>query len=513
MEQPFSKKILCLGNNDVNTDQWVSKLAAKHKTKNLGIIEDYMYVPTAHGFYHTTVVDIEPGNIVKLAESFDQVIMLDQPFDEWGHWRVLLSTYRLMCHLDELGFNVVYRDNANIEKYRVFETLLRENKSFCIYPWIEKIEHGGKMNPCSRSNYVITTLDKLGDWATDEGYTQLRNKMLAGEKIPESCSVCYKHESLGVESYREFETRDWVSKLNINSIDDLNKIKHPHLYEIRLNNKCNIACRGCRPSYSSRIEKEYKKFNIIYPYHQTWDYSSLDIINMDELGPDVRVYITGGEPTVMREVYDFMQKCIDMKKTDFDFTLGTNAATLSKKFLELIEKFTNMHFSISLDGYGKVNDYWRWGTDWDKVVKNMHTLSDMGHSITIESVPGIYNVTNMHELLEFRDREFPEAGLYLQLNYNSMQSAFNHPNPELVVESMKKCQKTVSYCVDGKSVKSTIDSLLDHYSKNPQCDLDALREFFEYNDQQDRARNVRLADYIPELEDCRKLITVPTSTG
>jgi hypothetical protein len=86
------------------------------------------------------------------------------------------------------------------------------------------------------------------------------------------------------------------------------------------------------------------------------------------------------------------------------------------------------------------------------------------------------------------------------------QSAYNHPNHDLVVESMAKCKQTRMYYTDGKSNKTAIDSLYDYYSKRPACDLVELKNFFLYNDQLDHARNSRLGDYIPELEECRKYI-------
>jgi hypothetical protein len=109
-------------------------------------------------------------------------------------------------------------------------------------------------------------------------------------------------------------------------------------------------------------------------------------------------------------------------------------------------------------------------------------------------------------LFEFLDREFPFTAVYLQLNYIAWQSAFNHPDTGAVLESLKKCQNTSIYRSNGKSCKSGIDSLYQHYSSAPVFNLDHLRMFFNYNDQLDRARGVKLADYIPELEACRKYI-------
>lgn len=502
----FDKKNLYLGNNSQDTDNLVSALANAQGTNNQGLITNENFEPTEFGFYHTTLVDLPAGAIVNLSRKFDQVIMLDQPREQWSHWKLLISTHRLMKVLDTQGICVVYKDNLNIQTDVVFSEFLENNKSFCIYPWIEKIERGGNLVLCARSTKPVKPLANLVNWQTDSDYAKIREAMLRGEQLPEHCQVCYNHEAKNIESYRTFETREWVSKLNINSINDLDNINQPYYYEVRLNNKCNLACRGCQPSYSSRIEEEFKKFNIIDPKPDRAIYSSLNIIDKETLGPDVRVYLTGGEPTVMVPVYQFMQQCIDLGKTDFDFTIGTNAAVISDKFLNLADHFTNMNFSVSLDGYGKVNDYWRWGSEWDQVIANTKELQRRGHTISINCVPGIYNVTNLHLLLEFLDQELPMAGIYLQINYNSSQSAFIHPNSKLVVKSMEKCKQTKFYYTDGKSMKTTIDSLYNYYSTNPEINITALREFFKFNDQLDSIRNVRLADYIPELEECRKYI-------
>jgi hypothetical protein len=71
---------------------------------------------------------------------------------------------------------------------------------------------------------------------------------------------------------------------------------------------------------------------------------------------------------------------------------------------------------------------------------------------------------------------------------------------------MEKCKKTKFYYTDGKSMKTTIDSLYNYYSSDPAPNIASLKEFFAFNDRLDQIRNVRLVDYIPELEECRKYI-------
>ena len=501
-------KVLFLGNNDESTDHTVTS-QTQHNNKNHGLISDPRFDPVLPGFYHTTVVDIPWGKLLKLAQRFDIIVMLDQPVAQWSHWKCFQATFKLMTKLEDLGMNTVFRDNNNIKNLLYWTDLLyTKNKSFCIYPWINFSDDGKNLSLCSRASDVVTTVDKFQDWNSDENYTLIRNKMLQGERLPSHCEVCYNYEKTGIESYRQFETMDWVTQLDIKNIDDLSKLQRPYFYEMHMGNNCNIKCRGCSPAASAPIGQEFKKFNIVPPgvMRQIPGSASIDQIDIDNLDKQTSVYFQGGEPTIMPEVTEFMRRCIAKNRTDFFLTMCTNGVKFSKEFLELFSNFSNTNLSFSLDGYDKINDYWRSGSRWNRVIDNAHLLQSQGHSISINTVPGIYNVTNLHLLFEFLDREFPFTAMYLQINYLPWQSAFNHPTPQLVVDSMHKCQQTSVYHSNGKSCKSGIDSILNHYVNNPVCDLQFLRDFFTYNDQLDRARGVRLADYIPELESARSLV-------
>ena len=80
-------KILFLGNNDESTDQQVSKLAKQHATINHGLVSDSTFDPQQPGYYHTTIVDIPRGELIKLAGKFNAIVMLDQESDQWSHWK------------------------------------------------------------------------------------------------------------------------------------------------------------------------------------------------------------------------------------------------------------------------------------------------------------------------------------------------------------------------------------------------------------------------------------------
>lgn len=503
-------KILFLGNNDDSTDQHVTALAKEHATVNHGLITDSTTVPGQPGYYHTTVVDIPWGGLIELADNFDSIVMLDQPQAQWSHWKCFQATFKLMVKLEEIHKHTVFRNNNNVKKILYWSDLVyNKNKSFCIYPWINFSNNGKELTLCSRDRGSVTATDKFQNWKTDTNYIQIRNKMLQGEQLPEHCGTCYEYEDNGIESYRQFETLDWVTQLDLENIDDLDQLDRPYFYEMHIGNHCNIKCRGCQPKFSAPIGQELKKFNIVAPTQLHWEpgTGSIDQIDIDSLDKKSSVYFQGGEPTIMPEVKEFMQRCLAKNKTDFFLTMCTNGVKLSAEFLQLISNFPNTNFSISLDGYSKINDYWRSGTEWNKVIQNVRLLQSQGHSISINTVPGIYNVTNLHLLFEFLDQEFPLTAMYLQVNYLPWQSALNHPLKDLVIESMQKCMQTSVYHSNGKSCKSGIDSIYNHYVNSPVCDVNALKDFFAYNDQLDRARGTRLMDFIPELEAARKYIS------
>ena len=101
-------KILFLGNNDDSTDQHVTALAKAYATVNHGLITDSFTVLEQSGYYHTTVVDIAWGDMIKLADKFDSIVMLDQPQAQWSHWKCFQATFKLMFKLEEVHKHTVF---------------------------------------------------------------------------------------------------------------------------------------------------------------------------------------------------------------------------------------------------------------------------------------------------------------------------------------------------------------------------------------------------------------------
>ncbi len=497
----FDKKILCLGNNSADTDIKVTNLAQQNDAVNHGLVDNADIDVTA-GYYHTTVADLIPGEIIKLSKKFDHVLLLDQPKEQWSHPVLFSKTIHLIDILKESNCLVIFQNPGVVENKKFFKNLLETNKSFCIYPFIHLVSTGNNQtNLCVRSTKSVTDIDKLVDWKTNTDYRVIRQKMLDGVSLPDYCGYCYNIEKNGGQGTRIHETLEWTSKLNITKLEDLDKIQSPVYYEIRPSNKCNLQCRSCVPRDSHLIEREFKAIGMMGFEKVTGNYqqhTGFDIVDIDTVE---RLYVAGGEPTIMPELYDFLRKCIANKKTDFEFMINTNAVKISNTLMDLFKHFPHLGFSVSLDGVGLVNDYIRWPAPFNDIVKNTHALIGQGHHVAFISVVSIYNITSLCKLMEFQDQEFPGVPVMLQFNTfkDDLQSAYNHPNTELVLESLSRCKKTNAYVNYSRGTKSIIDQLWNYYVADPTCNFKKLEKFAEFNSKLDQSRKHKLEDYIPEL--------------
>lgn len=487
-------KFLCLGNNTENTDQLSRELAAQHNLPCHGIID--CIKPVDVGVYHTSVVDLEIGSIKILSESFDRVIVLDQPKSSWEHPEAYLRTIRLAQEIP----NAEFVNPKQAQQAEYFQNLVATNASFCIYPFIELLVNNGDTTVCCRSSRPVTKLQNISNFATDAEYVKIRSEMLAGRRIPH-CEACYQLEDQGVISSRQQETVEWANRLNLDSVEDLVRIQHPVYYEVRASNTCNLQCRTCTPSSSHLIEREYQQIKIIPEKLPGRNYEDFDFVNLDTMQ---KIYMAGGEPTAMPKFYDFLDRCITQGNTCQEFIVNTNATKLSDKFKKQLSHFNNFQFIVSIDGYHDLNHYIRWPSKWSTIIDNVHWMLDHGHYVSINTTVSIYNVTRLSELLKFFDQEFPGVLVHLQPAYSNdhMLDPLNNPCRERVLQEFSAITNLQCYRND-QQLRSYVDSVIKHYRANTAVDLLVLDRFFEFNDRLDQSRNIYLKDYVPELDSMR----------
>ena len=497
-------KILCLGNNTESTDIQTRELAQQKNLPCFGLLSELKNPVTPadyqqNGLYHSSIYDIDFGRLVELCNKFDQVIMLNQPKSQWSHPDAFYRTVKL---LSLVSSPVIFQDLSFKQEISYFEKLVQTNKSFCIFPFIELLVNYDSTTVCCRSTEPVTKLQDLKDFSCDKNYQYIRNKMLAGERLPDRyCGSCYNLEQQGILSARQQETVEWANRLNLRSLEDLKYISSPSYYEIRADNKCNLLCRTCSPFNSHLIEKEYKKIGIIKDKPLPKQHvTGFDIVKFDNLK---KLYIAGGEPTVLSEFYQFLDQCIDRKQTDFEFLVNTNGTSITNRLKKQLPHFNNFQFIFSIDGYSDLNYYIRWPSIWKDIVTNWHYLRSHNHKVFVNTTVSIYNIAKLDQLFEFIDQEFPGTLIHCNLlTEPKCMSPFLYPYPAQALRSLNKIRTLDCYKNDMLFANS-IDGYISQFETQHQVDKQLLFEFYNFNDRLDRSRNINLKDYLVDLDHYR----------
>jgi MoaA/NifB/PqqE/SkfB family radical SAM enzyme len=508
-------KVMCLGDNSSH-HAWGHRLTEKLALDNNATFRGMVPNNTTNlqdGYYHIGPLAMTPKDIIESTVNFDRVILLDQEQDKFSNHRIFLSMFKLVNDMKSLGINVEVMNQDNMRYLYYWEDLFTKNKSICVYPWLLLHDgYGDYTTLCGRSHTPVAKIDELKDWQSDQEYNKIREAMLRGER-KNNCRSCHRYEDKGIRDQRWNYSFDWIARLKLKNIADLTSIKKPVYYEIRPTNKCNAMCRMCKPDLSHLIEKESKSINdkefIELAPKKTFELgSSFDNVDVNTVK---RLYVAGGEPTVMTSVYTFMEKCVTEKRTNFTFNINTNCVSIKPKFYNLCKQFPNLCISTSVDGVGKVNEYIRWNTVDEKQKQNIHLFHQQGNKVHITSVVSIYNVATLGDTMEMFDREFDYAPIQLQWAgfKGHILDPYNHPDRALVLKSLKKAKETKCYWHNESGTTNLVNNLYDFYrdEKNLKTfDRVKLRNFFVYNDTLDNSRGSRLVDYIPDLEKCRKYI-------
>jgi len=246
--------------------------------------------------------------------------------------------------------------------------------------------------------------------------------------VPPACQLCYTREKLGLKS-----TRQSIYKYGMTELDkDRSKLSIEPSYElrrleVRFSNQCNFKCRMCTPIDSSQITQELNEnprlLEIDNIYQTPYKNNSLpafqipkrntvrfntDLNNIDELKNLIKkttikqICLTGGEPTLIKAYSDFLDFIIENGYNEnTHLMIFTNCSVLNPIFYEKVSRFSQVTIIMSLDGVGKVAEYIRHGTDWDKVKQNVVQLTGMPFNIGVNLTLSSLSLLGMADLTKF----------------------------------------------------------------------------------------------------------------
>ena len=248
-------------------------------------------------------------------------------------------------------------------------TMIDMNKDkFCPLPWTSIYHQLGNNSPC----HCVRDIPSMTpmQYMKSDVVRKMKQNFLEN-KFTSHCSLCESREQMGLKSTRREAIRwfndNYDSKFSIDEQVDLVRL------ELRFSNLCNFKCRMCEPYSSSELARELKEFEYFDIADPVIRSNDDQVEELKKLAHTIHTLcLTGGEPFLIKEYYDFMDYLIeqDLAK-NIIVELFTNCSTYNEKFISRLLQFKQVRFIASIDGVGKTAEYIRHGTKWETVRENI----------------------------------------------------------------------------------------------------------------------------------------------
>lgn len=423
------------------------------------------------------------------------------------------------------------------------------SKTFCPYPWIHVMtQPSSTVNFCCVAQgqirrddgrvFYMKYVDKLEDVWNNKHYRMIRKQMIDGEEV-EGCKPCYDLEKVGIPSYRENYIRDWMgwhpeaenvkARIEKSIKNDYYVEETPMYLDFRLGTLCNLRCRMCQSQNSSAIYKEMndpdvytdeeRQFIIdkthwgdFSDYTFPWYDSPRFLDAVEKWLPNVnRLYFTGGEPTIIQRVYWILEKCVELGiAKNIDLVFNSNMTNVQQKFLDICSEFKHVLMCVSVDGYGKVNEYIRGGSTWSVVDKHIreYATSDVVGELIFSPVVQTYNLLNITDLVDYAEEIYKISGRRVNISFimNNYPECLDVKNLPSAVRKEAQ-EKLMTWMNDSDYIKGDEDALntivgLINSLDDEHARVDAeeqMKVFQQYTDLLDSKRDQDISKSLPDL--------------
>lgn len=442
--------------------------------------------------------------------------------------------------------------------------------TWCPLPWMSlNVRNNGDVRVCCNANtslnqglvakengdYYNLRTDDVQSFRNAQLMKDIRKDILSAKYHP-SCIRCQREDESGMESRRIWEARIWNNDLDIakareitNSDGSIDLSKAPLRYaDLRFGNLCNLKCRMCGPTDSSQwyddqvgvwgvdsykdsgklvklvknTNGKYKPEVDIYSWYENqefWESLEKEIPNIK------RLYIVGGEPLLIEQHYEFLNKCISYgRANEITVEYNSNLTNIPTRAWNIWKHFQMVQVGASIDGVGSINEYIRHPSKWSQIEANMRKLDNAEGNFRVWWAATIqaYNLTHLPDMMMWKiEQNFKRINNPKYIADRPIITPHPLHNPDflnikifpekskLYIENyFNECKRNVKdkiYAVkfdDSKHAEITYNyfcKVLDNYLKYMKSDdySSRLPKFWSYTNSLDELRQESLRDVSP----------------
>lgn len=324
---------------------------------------------------------------------------------------------------------------VHIEKYGNDTVLDPTNfsipETICASPWINlEIRHQGNLAPCciyeqgtnlNGARYKRNTpLNVTTTSVKDIDFSDLRQEFLKG-RMPDGCSMCWNNEKNNVKSKRindQYVYRDKIFDIDYNDI----KSNNLSSLDVKLTRTCNLSCRICGPTISSKWTSEVFANRASYPQYDALKLQKKEWLDvngstvwkdLEDITDDLSYLLfSGGEPLLDKTHGTMLQYFIDKQKSKLiSIHYNTNGTQYATKLIQLWKHFKEVELSFSIDNTGDKFEYERYGESWKTVTETITRYKNTAGTnlkLNVFSTISTLNILDTYQLYKFcKDYNLP----------------------------------------------------------------------------------------------------------
>ena len=276
------------------------------------------------------------------------------------------------------------------------------DKNFCVLPWTGfELEPNGVVKNCIISKETIGNIhqNSIEDILQSKKNLEIKTQML-NKEFPNNCTGCYFQEKDRATSFESISSRLYYAKelgphIDNKLLDKKDNFDLSHV-DLRWNNKCNQACVYCYPEYSSKwaqelnIKQKFEKENV----EKVKQYVFKNIKKLKN------VYLAGGEPLLINENREFLKLLLE-QNPDVHIRVNTNLSSTKTGVFELLCKFKNVHWTVSVESMDKEYEYIRYHGSWKDFIKNLKHIQTLNHKISFNMLYFILNYKSIFDCIDY----------------------------------------------------------------------------------------------------------------
>jgi len=275
-------------------------------------------------------------------------------------------------------------------------------KNFCVLPWTGfELEPDGVVKNCIISKETIGNIhqNSIEDILQSKKNLEIKAQML-NKEFPNNCAGCYFQEKDRATSFESISSRLYYAKelgphINNNLLDNKNNFDLSHV-DLRWTNHCNQACVYCYPEYSSKWATELGK--TIKSNKQAKDQVKKYVFkNIKKLK---NIYLAGGEPMLMNDNKEFLTLMLE-HNPDVHIRVNTNLSSTKTGVFQLLCKFKNVHWTVSIESMDKEYEYIRYHGSWKDFIKNLKHIQTLNHKISFNMLYFILNYKSIFDCIDY----------------------------------------------------------------------------------------------------------------